>query len=75
MEVDGDYDLDDFDKSVSSTVSAFLQYAESRREALEVIEAAASGGQIVEATDVDAVFDAWDSVVGVNPVWSRRSGR
>ena len=63
MEVDGDYDLDDFDKSVSSTVSAFLQYAESRREALEVIEAAANGGQIVEASDVDAVFDAWDSVV------------
>ena len=63
MEVDGDYDLDDFDKSVSSTVSAFLQYAESRQEALEVIEAAASGGQIVEASDVDAVFDAWDSVV------------
>ncbi len=63
MEVDGDYDLDDFDKSVSSTVSAFLHYAESRQEALEVIEAAASGGQIVEASDVDAVFDAWDSVV------------
>lgn len=63
MGVDGDYDLDDFDKSVSSTVSAFLQYAESRQEALEVIEAAASGDQIVEASDVDAVFDAWDSVV------------
>jgi hypothetical protein len=63
MEVDGDYDLDDFDKSVSSTVSAFLQYAESRQEALEVIEAATSGDQIVEASDVDAVFDAWDAVV------------
>ena len=63
MEVDGDYDLDDFDKSVSSTVSALLQYAESRQEALEVIEAAASGDQIVEASDVDAVFDAWDAVV------------
>ena len=63
MEVDGDYDLDDFDKSVSSTVSALLQYAESRQEALEVIEAAASGDQIVEASDVDAVFDAWDTVV------------
>jgi len=63
MGVDGDYDLDDFDKSVSSTVSAFLRYAESRQEALEVIEAAANGEQIVEASDVDAVFGAWDAVV------------
>ena len=63
MGVDGDYDLDDFDQSVSSTVSAFLQYAETRQEALEVLEAGANGDQISQASAVDRVFDAWGAVV------------
>jgi hypothetical protein len=63
MGVDGDYDLDDFDKSVSSTVSAFLQYAETRQEALEVLDAGANGDQISQASAVDRVFDAWDALV------------
>ena len=53
MGVDGDYDLDDFDKSVSSTVSAFLQYAETRQEALEVLDAGANGDEISQPNAVD----------------------
>ena len=56
MGVDGDYDLDDFDKSVSSTVSAFLQYAETRREALEVLEVVSNCDDISQASAVDRVF-------------------
>ena len=63
MGVDGDYDLDDFDQSVSSTVSAFLQYAETRQEALEVLEAGANGDEISQASAVDRVFGAWGAVV------------
>ena len=63
MGVDGDYDLDDFDQSVSSTVSAFLQYAETRQEALEVLEAGANGDEISQASAVDRCFGAWGAVV------------